>query len=189
VYGESTATLAGDALHAAAFETLLASKLPPGAVVEMGRVLSEAAGPRGICGGQYLDIYGEGKRLTQDELETINIMKTASLISAAARIGTVAAGGTREQIKAAGEYALAVGLAFQIRDDMLDVTATAAEFGKPVGSDDKNEKTTFATLLGAERCEDIIRAETEKAIKAVDGKFNDARFLIWLAYMLAERKY
>jgi geranylgeranyl diphosphate synthase type II len=188
-YGEFTAILAGDALQAAAFEALLNAGLPPAAIADMGRILAEAAGPYGICAGQYLDLLGEGKRPDAVELEEIHRMKTAALISAAARIGVVAAGGSPEQIKAAEGYALAVGFAFQIRDDMLDDAATAEELGKPAGSDRKNCKTTFATLFGAEKCDAIIRAETEKAVKALDGRFNDAGFLVWLARKLAERKY
>jgi len=188
-FGESTATLAGDALQAAAFDTLLQSDLPALTVVNMARILSEAAGPYGICGGQYLDLSGEGKPLSKEELEEINTMKTAALISASARIGVVAAGGTPLQIDAAGSYAKAVGLAFQARDDLLDLTATAEVLGKPAGSDRENEKSTLATLLGIDECERIIHRETEKAITAVDGKFKDPGFLKWFSQSLADRKY
>ena len=188
-FGEFTATLAGDALQAAAFETLLNAKLPPATVAGMGRVLAEAAGPRGICGGQYLDLSGEGKHQTRNGLEETHKLKTAALISASAKLGVLAAGGMQEQIRAAAEYASAVGFAFQIRDDLLDYTATPEDFGKPIGSDKKNEKSTFAALLGADECEKLIAAETERAISALDGAFIDAGFLIWFARMLAQRKY
>jgi len=187
-YGEFTALLAGDALLTAAFETLLGSRLPSDAVVEMARILADAAGPHGICGGQYLDLFGVWKPLTEDELVEIDILKTAVLISAAARIGVVAAGGTPEQVNAAEEYALAVGLAFQVRDDVLDITAMDSEIGKPIGEDFENNKTTFAMILGVDVCEDIIRRETERGIAALGGKFKDAEFLIWLARALSERK-
>ena len=187
-FGESTATLAGDALQAAAFETLLRSGSSAETVVEMARLLAEAAGPHGICGGQYLDLYSEGKLLSRGALEEIHQMKTAALISAAAQIGVIAAGGTRRLLKAAERYALAVGFAFQVRDDLLDCTSSAGELGKPINSDSGNNKTTFATLLGEEKCVEVIRSETEKAIEALDDEFDDAGFLVWFARMLAERK-
>ena len=186
-FGEFTATLAGDALQAAAFETLLDSGLPPSTVVEMGRVLASAAGPHGICAGQYLDMLE--KPLSMNGLMDTHNRKTAALIAAAAKIGVLAAEGSQEQIIAADCYAKAIGLVFQVRDDLLDATATADELGKSVGSDRKNDKTTFATLLGLNECNEFIRANTEDAVAALGGKFNDAGFLIWLAWMLAERKH
>ena len=188
-FGEYTATLAGDALHAAAFETLLSSKLPPDRVVSMAQILAKASGPHGICGGQYLDLSGEGKPLTVDELLEIHALKTASLISASARIGVLSGGGSAEQMTAAENYAQAVGLAFQARDDFLDFTATPEVLGKPVGSDKENNKMTLAGLLGIDDCENMIRAETEKAVASISGKFGDTGFLEWFAEILAGRKY
>jgi len=188
-FGEFTATLAGDALQAAAFETVLGSDVPPDVLVGMTRILADAAGTYGICGGQYLDLSAVWKPLTVEELTEIHNLKTAALMSAAARMGVVAAGGTPEQVKAAEEYALAVGFAFQVRDDVLDSTASERELGKPLGSDLENNKTTFAMLMGTHICEDIIHAETEKAVAALDGVFGDKMFLTWFARMLAERKY
>ena len=187
-FGEFTATLAGDALQAAAFETLANSPLPPGPVNEMVRILAQAAGPHGICGGQYLDLSGEGWHLTIDELLELYAMKTAALISASARLGVIAGGGTPEQVDAAHAYAQAIGLAFQVRDDMLDCIATAEELGKPTGSDIDNDKSTFASLLGLQACEKMISRETEKAITALEGKFENVEFLTWLARVLAERR-
>jgi len=187
-FGEFTATLAGDALQAAAFETLAGSAQPPESVIEMVRILAHAAGPHGICGGQYLDLSGEGWHLTIDELLELYAMKTAALISASARLGVIAGGGSYEQINAAHLYAKAIGLAFQVRDDVLDCIATAEELGKPPGSDIENDKSTFASLLGLQACEKMINRETEKAITALEGKFNNAEFLTWLARVLAERK-
>jgi len=186
-YGEFTATLAGDALQASAFGVLLGAGLPPATAVEMAGILAEASGPHGICGGQYLDLQGVWQPLTKEILTEIHIMKTAALMSAGAKIGVIAAGGSPEQVRAAEEYALAVGFAFQVRDDVLDSTAMEQELGKPLGSDLENNKMTYATLLGIGRCEEIINQETEKAIAALDGVFEDTRFLTWLARMLAER--
>jgi len=187
-YGEFTATLAGDALQATAFETLANSKLPASSIVEMVQVLAHAAGPHGICGGQYLDLSGEGWHLTIDELLELYSMKTAALISASARLGVIAGGGTPEQVEAAHSYAQYIGLAFQVRDDVLDCIATAEELGKPIGSDVENEKSTFASLLGVEACEKMIGKETERAISAIENKFENTEFLTWLAQVLAERK-
>ena len=187
-FGEFTATLAGDALQAAAFEALLSSDLPSGAVVEMGRILAEAAGPCGICGGQYLDLDSMEKRLTPAVLEEMYMLKTAALISASAKLGVIAAGGTREQLNAAEEYAIAVGLAFQIRDDLLDYSSSEDVIGKTAGSDVINGKTTYATMFGSDECEIIIREKTETAIAAIGSGFGDTGFLIWFARFLADRK-
>ena len=186
-YGECTAVLAGDALQAMAFETLAKSDLPPDAIVKMVKIFAEAAGPHGICGGQYLDIFGGVETLS--ELTEIHELKTAALFTAAAKFGVIAAGGSDAQVKAAEEYARAFGLAFQARDDILDHISTADELGKPTGSDEENDKTTLLTLLGMDKCEQIIRRETERAIAAVSGKFANTDFLIWLAKTMAERKY
>jgi len=187
-FGEFTAILAGDALQATAFETLSNSDLSAQAVVEMVHVLAQAAGPHGICGGQYLDLSGEGWQLTIDELLELYAMKTAALISAAAKLGVIAGNGTPQQLDAAHAYAQSIGLAFQVRDDVLDCIATEEELGKPIGSDEENEKSTFASLLGVEACEKMICKETEKAIEALEGNFDNTPFLIWLARKLAERK-
>jgi len=186
-YGGFTAVLAGDALQAAAFETILKSDLPATAVFKMACVLAEAAGPHGICGGQYLDLSSDRTKLNADELIKINSMKTAALLSASARIGVIAGGGSSEQMQAAEGYAQAVGRAFQLRDDVLDCTATAEQLGKPVGSDDKNNKMTYVTLFGVEACQELIKEETNKAINALKGKLTDTGFLTWYARLLAKR--
>jgi len=187
-FGEYTAALAGDALQAASFGTLANSGLPAELIVEMVQILAYAAGPHGICGGQYLDLSGEGWQLTVDEMLELYSMKTAALISAAARLGVIAGGGTQEQVDAAHAYAQAIGLAFQIRDDVLDCIATEEVLGKPIGSDIHNDKSTFASLLGIEACEKMISKETDKAITALRDNFEDTQFLIWLAQILADRK-
>jgi geranylgeranyl diphosphate synthase type II len=154
----------------------------------MVKILAHAAGAHGICGGQYLDLSGEGWHLTIDEILELYAMKTAALISAAARLGVIAGGGSKEQIEAAEAYSQAIGLAFQVRDDVLDCIATAEELGKPIGSDIGNDKSTFASLLGVEACEKMINKETNKAITVLKNNFKNADFLIWLAHVLAERK-
>lgn len=187
VFGEWTAVLAGDSLLTAAFGEVLAAKLPAAAAVSAARELSEAAGYLGMCGGQFLDMDGENKVLTRPQVEAIHLRKTAALIKAAARMGVIAGGGTEAQLNAAAAYADAVGLAFQLRDDLLDVSSTPEELGKSVGADAKNGKNTFVSLLGEEECRQRIAEETEKAKKAVKEAFSDSRFLCDLADMLAGR--
>ena len=186
VYGEWMATLAGDALQAAAFHTLLKADLPPETVVAAAQALAEAAGEGGICGGQMLDMNGEGKNLGLGEITTIHEMKTASMIIAAAKLGVLAGGGSNEQLQAAEAYGAALGLAFQIRDDMLDLTAGEDQLGKST-SDTKSGKSTFATLLGIEACKILVVKKTDEAKGAVRETFENAQFFCWLADFLAER--
>jgi geranylgeranyl diphosphate synthase type II len=185
-FGEWRAVLAGDALQAAAFEKLLSSGLPPENVVQMGKILADAAGARGICGGQTLDMAG--KPFSLAELTQIHALKTAALFAASAQIGVAAAGGTAERLDAAGEYARSLGMAFQLRDDALDVTAETGTLGKPAGSDAKNGRTTFASLFGVEACLRRASEETARAKNALKGAFPDARFLVWLAENLEKRE-
>jgi geranylgeranyl diphosphate synthase type II len=187
VFGEWMATLAGDALQAAAFERVLRSPLPPERVSSMALTLARAAGPRGICGGQALDMSAEGKRLTVEQISRIHARKTAALFKACARMGVESAGGDGERVNAAERYAEALGLAFQIRDDVLDRTSDANTLGKPILADRDSGKNTFASLLGAEECERAILAETKKAQAALAPALSGSAFLHWLAQTLAER--
>lgn len=187
VYGECTAVLAGDALQAECFKILANSNLPAERVVKMVQFLSNAAGLMGICGGQALDIAGEGKSLNAEEVSKIHSLKTASLLVACAKMGVAAAGGSDEQLSAAEEYAENLGIAFQIRDDVLDVISTTEELGKPVGSDDENEKSTFVTIFGVDKCLELVEEKTQAAIAAVKGAFENPDFLVWLAEYLAGR--
>lgn len=188
VYGECTATLAGDALQAEAFRTILESDLPVDSRAEAARLLSEAAGIHGICGGQQLDMEGDGKRLSREELIEIHTRKTAAMIRAACLMGIACGNGSAEQIQAAEAYAQALGLAFQIRDDMLDVISTNEELGKPIGSDAQEQKTTFMSLYGLEQCEREVHALTEQAALAVGSVFENAAFLQELARSLETRR-
>lgn len=188
VYGECTATLAGDALQAEAFRTILSAELPVDVRAECARLLAEAAGENGICGGQQLDMEGEGKVLTREELMDINDRKTSAMIHAACLMGVTCGGGDAQQRAAAAQYAKALGLAFQIRDDMLDVISTEAELGKPIGSDAREGKNTFMALYGLERCSAYVHELSEEAAAVVDGAFADSAFLQQLARSLADRK-
>ncbi len=190
IYGEYTATLAGDALQAAAFETLFSAKLPPEVTLEAGRVLAAAAGEQGMCGGQYLDMAGEGKTLTLEGIRELQTLKTGALLRAACVMGVVAAGikSGGAKIIAAERYASALGLAFQIRDDILDRTATAEAMGKSVGSDVESGKATFVSLLGVEACQELVLRKTEEAKTAISGVFQNPEFLCRMADQLASRK-
>ncbi len=187
VYGEWMALLAGDALQAEAFSAVLSVPAPAEARAEAARILAEAAGARGICGGQFLDLDGEGRRLSPEEILVLNRQKTGALLSAACRMGCVAAS-RPDLASAAGDYGQALGLAFQLRDDLLDEESTTEELGKPVGSDEKNAKATMLALFGAEKCRTMVREETERACRILENSFGSPGFLLWLTRELADRK-
>lgn len=188
VYGECTATLAGDALQAEAFGAILRSALPAERRAACAELLAGAAGLDGMCGGQYLDMLGEGKKLTEQELTEINSRKTGALLVAACQMGVAAAGGSERMLAAAGHYGASIGMAFQIRDDMLDVLSTDQELGKPVGSDAQENKNTYMALLGAEGCTKTIEKLTDFAKNVLSEAFEDTAFLRDLADSLARRK-
>ena len=187
VYGEATAILAGDGLLTAAFGQLTKAELPPERIVSAVATLSAAAGPAGMVGGQALDMAGEGHALSRGELELLQSLKTGALISAATQLGGIAAGATQEQLKQLDRYAQALGLAFQVRDDMLDVISSDQELGKPVGSDRANEKSTFVNALGLENCAQLVEKLSQQAADAL-AEFEQPEFLVWLAHALADRK-
>lgn len=188
VFGEYTAVLAGDALQTEAFRTILNSGMEPAVKAECARILSEAAGADGMCAGQQLDMDWEGRELSESELELIDSGKTCAIIEAACLMGCAVGGADEEQKKAASEYARCIGLAFQIRDDMLDVLSTPAELGKTVGSDSEENKTTYMSLLGREECEKRIAQLNKRACEAVRGAFREPDFLCALADFLGGRK-
>ena len=188
VYGECTATLAGDALQAEAFGTILRCDLPPTVKASCAEILAGAVGLDGMCGGQFLDMSWEGRTLTEQELTEINIRKTGALLVAACQMGVAAAGGSELMLAAAGHYGSSIGLAFQIRDDMLDVLSTAEELGKPIGSDLEENKNTYMVLMGREGCEKTIAKLTEFAKNVLDEAFEDTAFLKELADALSTRE-
>lgn len=187
VYGECTATLAGDALQAEAFGTILRCDLPPAVKANCAEILAGAVGLDGMCGGQFLDMSWEGRALTEQELSEMNIRKTGALLVAACQMGVAAAGGSELMLAAAGHYGSAIGMAFQIRDDMLDVLSTAEELGKPIGSDLEENKNTYMVLMGREGCEKTIAKLTDFAKNVLDEAFEDTAFLKELADALSTR--
>ena len=141
-----------------------------------------------MCYGQYLDMIGEGRALSGSELTEINDFKTGALLSAACRIGACAAGAEESRIEAAGRFGQMLGLAFQIRDDMLDVLSSDAELGKTVGSDAEENKNTYMALYGPERCAQEVRALTDGAVAILQENFPEPDFLIALARSLETRR-
>ncbi len=189
VYGEDMATLAGDALLNRAFEVMLSqTDIPAERAMAGAACIAKNSGIYGMIGGQVQDLALEGKQATREQLTEMVDGKTAALLRAACVGGCLLAGGTEEQCKAAEAYAGAVGLAFQIRDDVLDVTGDSAQLGKQVGSDRANDKSTFVTLLGLEGCRQEIDRLTETAVQAAKT-FPDSRFLEELARELATRNH
>ena len=188
VYGETNAVLAGDALQAAAFGAVLSSDAKPERRCEMARILAEASGERGMCGGQYLDMCNENETFEVQQLYLVHSLKTGALLRAACLMGVICAGGSREQLTAAKEYAENIGIAFQIRDDVLDCISTPEVLGKSVGADEEQGKITFAALLGLDACARLVFEHTEKAKSAIRGVFPDTAFLEELADVLATRE-
>ena len=189
VYGEAVATLAGDGLLTHAFSLLAhASFIKPEDAIKAISILTEAAGCDGMIGGQYMDILAQNKEIPFEALQKLHFLKTGAMISAAARLGALAAGEeSAHKIEALMEYSTAIGLAFQIVDDYLDVYGTTENLGKPVGSDHKENKTTFLTFFEGEAALEYAKALTARAIHAVEI-FEKPQTLIELAQTLLERK-
>lgn len=187
VYGECVATLAGDTLQAEAFGTILRSELPPERKAACAEILADAVGLDGMCCGQYLDMLWEGRELTEQELTEINSRKTGALLAAACQMGVAAAGGSQLMLDCAGHFGAAIGMAFQIRDDMLDVTSTVEKLGKPIGSDQQEHKNTYMVLMGYEGCEQAVKKLTQFAKNVLTEAFDDTAFLGALADALSVR--
>ena len=185
VYGEGMAVLAGDALLTDAFLAASAAKLSnPADMARAIEVLAHNAGSLGMVGGQVLDICSEERLLSENEVLAIQSRKTGALIKAACVLGVLAAGGNQAQLDAAARFADALGLAFQIRDDMLDVIGNEQELGKAVGTD--NLKNTFVRLYGLDKCEQLVQEYTQKALNAL-AAFEDHRYLSNMAIQLTQR--
>lgn len=192
VYGEAMGILAGDALLNYAFETAAgAFETEPENSVNIGRamsILARKAGIFGMIGGQVVDVQSEGKSIGKDVLDFIYELKTSALIESAMMIGAILAGASEEETKAVEQIARYVGLAFQIQDDILDVTSTAEVLGKPIHSDEKNEKTTYVTLAGIEKAKSDVEELSRKAITLLTGLQRKNPYLRWLLEELIDRK-
>lgn len=192
VYGEDMAILAGDALLNYAFETAVkAFVLEPEDSLTIGsaiRVLGEKAGIYGMLGGQVIDVKETGHAVSKDVLDTIYELKTGALIEASMMIGAILGGASQEEVKTVERIASLVGLAFQVQDDILDVTSTREELGKPIHSDEKNEKTTYVTLLGIDDAKKVVEEKSEEAISLLRTLPNENSYLEELLMELIHRK-
>lgn len=187
MYGESTALLAGDALLTHAFELITNADLPDDRIVKAVSLLSQNSGVGGMIGGQVIDLIFESQKPELSELLTVYKLKTGALISAACLMGCIAAGADDEKMAAASKFAYYLGIAFQIKDDLLDIYGDEEKLGKPIGSDAENEKFTYVSAVGAEKARQDVERLTENAIAQLDA-FEDTDFLETLARYLVNRE-
>ena len=187
-FGEEYALLAGDALLTLAFETAMKSNLSAEITVKAAKELAKAAGVMGMVGGQVLDLQNEGKKVGVSDLQKPDELKTGELIRAACVLGCVCAGADDKKIAAAEKYAHDIGIAFQIVDDILDVTSDEETLGKPIGSDEENQKSTYVSLLGIEKSRKTAEELTLNAQKALDAFDGDVSSLKDFAEKLKNRK-
>lgn len=190
VFGEGMAILAGDALLTYAFEIL--SNMDDGSnstqILQIIKEVSRASGTAGMIGGQVVDILSEQEKPTADLLNYIHNHKTGALIEASVRMGAILGGANAEQLAALTQYAHQLGLAFQITDDILDVVGDASKIGKPVGSDEKNEKATFPAFYGLEQSHLMAKQAVESAIAALEPFGQQGEILVQLAQYLLCRE-
>lgn len=188
-YGEATAILAGDALLTLAFELISTTKgVDAKSLLRVVTELSKGAGFNGMIGGQLVDIESEGKAISLPVLQHIHIHKTGALIVAAIRAGAVIGGADDDRLKALTTYGEALGLAFQITDDILDIEGTDEELGKPSGSDLKKDKATYPSLVGMEESKRMAAEVTEKGLAAIEGLGKEAEPLRDLADFVLKRR-
>ena len=191
VYGEAMAILAGDGLLNLAYETAVSAVVKSEGNIYAVRaldILAKSAGIYGMVGGQTVDVENDGVPLKQEQLDFIYRLKTGALIQAAMHMGAVLAGATKNEQDAICQIASNIGLAFQIQDDILDVIGTLEEIGKPVGSDEKNEKTTYVTLEGLKKAQTDVERLTEESVELMQGLVVKNEFLTELLQYLVHRK-
>jgi geranylgeranyl diphosphate synthase type II len=188
-FGEATAMLAGDVLLTEAFDVIANAPADAEIRVQAAQALAEGAGSRGMVYGQELDLKFEALSATEEQLRLIHRNKTGALINAAVQMGAAAARANQAQRAALEQYAFGIGLVFQIVDDVLDVTGTAEELGKPIGSDSENGKTTFVTLYGVEGAMELARSINQQTCAALREAFGpQSEFLETLAQTLLVRR-
>lgn len=192
VFGEDMGILAGDALLNYAFETAArAFDMEPESSLKIGKaiqILAGKAGIYGMIGGQVVDVSSSGSRIEKEKLDFIFKLKTGALIESSMMIGAVLAGAPEEEVGIIERIASNVGVAFQIQDDILDVTSTTEELGKPVHSDERNEKTTYVTLRGLEGAKEDVERISEEAIRLLEQLPAKNPYLTWLIKELIHRK-
>ncbi len=190
-YGHAMGVLAGDGLLNFAFETA-ASAFDSGEdarkIAKALQVLARKAGIYGMIGGQVVDVQSSGSPIDQEKLDFIYALKTGALLEASMMVGAILAGATEEEVRTVEQVASDVGLAFQIRDDILDVTSTLEMLGKPTGSDDKNEKTTYVTLKGLDQASRDVEQVSERALERLASLPYENAFLTELIKSLIYRE-
>lgn len=185
-FGEATALLAGDALLTHAFELLANADLPADKRIKAVSVLTSKGGVPGMIGGQVIDLKYESETPDLSQILSVHKLKTSALISASCLLGCIAAGADEKQLEAAEEFALNLGIAFQIKDDILDVIGNSEELGKPIGSDAENNKTTYISLKGIEESQSDVENYTAKALASL-SEFDSSEFIEMLACELINR--
>lgn len=189
VYGAGMATLAGDGLLTLAFEVMLRQpNSTPLRLLQVVREISCAAGPAGMVGGQAIDLRSEGKRIDLATLRAMHMAKTGAMFRAAVRVGAILAGASAADLSALTDYAEGFGLAFQITDDILDVVGDEATLGKPVGSDERNAKSTYVTLTSLEESRRLAREAVDQAVGALERFGQRGQTLRELVLHLLERR-
>ena len=184
-FGEDIAILAGDALLNKAFEVAVRSENEK--ALNALKILSDSSGTEGMIGGQVVDLQSEGKTIGLRELQYIHSLKTGALIRCACSVGAILAGADESSVNAMDEYAKNLGIAFQIRDDILDVKGNAEILGKPIGSDEESDKNTYVKLCGIEKSEELVNEYSQKAKNALSSFGNKADFLLKLTDYLIDR--
>lgn len=188
VYGEAMALLAGDGLLTHAFETLLSYDVDASIALKAARLLAKCAGAGGMVGGQCIDLCLEGHKAELKNLKAMDEGKTVALIAAACGMGCIAGGASGGQLEMAREYAEGVGMAFQLRDDILDVLGHAETLGKNTGMDSARDKSNYVSLLGVDEAQKLADSYTKEAVDALRGFSGDTSFLTELAYFLTRRE-
>ena len=187
VFGEALATLAGDALNTLAFGVIARMDVDPAIRIELVNMLSVAAGAEGMVGGQILDIEGEKRNLALEELENVHVNKTGALLRFSVEAGAVLAGATAEERAALVNYGHHIGLAFQIQDDILDITASSEQLGKTAGKDIVSEKSTYPSLLSLEGAKQKLDEHYEAAILSLQNISIDKELLKQFAQYIVKR--
>ena len=190
VFGEAAAILAGDALLTLAFEVMTRQKnIEPKILLEVVREMSMAAGASGMVGGQMIDLESEGKKIDLPTLRKMHLGKTGALFKAAIRSGAILAGADEKKLSALTNYAENFGLAFQITDDILDVTGDEKNLGKPIGSDEKNHKSTYVSLTSLDDAKKLAENSVADALDAIKDFDDKADFLRELVKFLVSRNF
>ena len=191
VFGEAIAVLAGDALQTEAFSILSEtekSRFSPEIKIKVIRLISAACGSRGIIGGQTVDLESEGKKISLELLDYIHTHKTAALITASVLTGAVLANADKDQLTDLNNYGEAIGLAFQITDDILDITSSTEQMGKTVGKDQRMKKATYPSLLGLDEASRLQQEFYKKSIDSISSFDENAKPLREIAKLIIERK-